>query len=110
LNAHSFIEFVNKFVDSLPADRSYVFVFDNSPAHRARMTIQFLYSLGERFAIEFLPTYSPELNAIETCWRITRHDVTDSNIFREIEDLKDGIGTYLDNNIFSLNQSNYLVR
>ncbi|GEM_PF-2586358 len=52
--------------------------------------------------IEFLPVYSPQLNAIETCWKIIGHEVTNSNLFGSLENLKAGIETYLQENIFSL--------
>jgi len=110
LNAHSFIQFVMKFTDSLPKDRRYVFIMDNASAHKAKVAIESLSSLGERFIIEFLPPYSPKFNAIETCWKTTRHEVTNSNLFQNIDDLKNGIEEFLDNHIFSLNPSNYLVR
>ena len=110
LNAHSFIEFMKKLENYLPKGKKYVIIIDNGPCHKAKISKEFLCSLGENFNIEFLPPYSPQLNAIETCWKITRHEVTNSTIYKTVDDLKSGIESFLDGHFFSLNVSNYLVR
>lgn len=110
LNSKSFCNFVQKLKHCLSKNKRYVFILDNGPCHKSKMTKQFLSSLGKRFYIEFLPPYSPQLNAIETCWKTTRHEVTNSNVFNSIEDLKEGIETFLEKQPFRLNVSNYLIR
>ena len=60
--------------------------------------------------IEFLPTYSPQLNCIETCWKIIRYNVTNSNLFNTIDDLTEGIEIFLTEYFFTLNPTNYLIR
>ena len=109
LNAKSFIEFLKKLMTKLPK-KKYVFVLDNAPAHKAKITMQYLEQLGENIYIEFIPPYSPQLNCIETCWKILRHDVTSSNFFKTLEVLKKGVEQFLDNHLFTLNPSNYLSR
>jgi transposase len=109
LNASAFIEFLKKFTTYLPKGK-YVFILDNAPAHRAKVTREFLVSLGENFSHEYLPPYSPQLNCIETCWKITRHEVTNANFFRKIDNLKQGVEMFLDEHFFMLNPSNYLSR
>jgi len=71
---------------------------------------EFLYSLGENIFIEFLPPYSPQLNCIETCWKIIRYNVTNSNWFQSIENLQAGVEEFLQGYFFMLNPSNYLIR
>ncbi|MBU0758037.1 MAG: IS630 family transposase [Nanoarchaeota archaeon] len=110
LNAHSFLEFMKRFVATLDKTKKYVFVFDNGPAHKAKMSKEYLYSLGENIFIEFLPPYSPQLNCIETCWKIIRYNVTNSNFFQTIEILKAGIEQFLKGYFFMLIPSNYLSR
>ena len=109
LNADCFINFVKRLLSSLPEGK-YVFVLDNAPAHKAKKTKEFLKSLGGDFAIEYLPPYSPQLNCIETCWKITRHEVTSSNYFKNIDTLKLGVETFIDKTNFMLKSSNYLSR
>lgn len=110
LNAHSFLEFMNRFVTTLEKNKKYVFILDNGPAHRAKMSKDFLYSLGENIFIEFIPPYSPQLNCIETCWKVIRHNVTNSNCFETIESLKNGVEEFLGGHFFTLKPSNYLIR
>lgn len=110
LNADYFISFINNFVKTLDKNQKYVFIFDNAPAHKAKKSKEFLDSLGENIFVEFLPPYSPQLNCIEICWRIIRHQVTSSNFFKKIELLKLGIDNFLEKYNFMLNSPNYLSR
>lgn len=110
LNSITFIDFVKRFVATLDKQRKYVFILDNAPAHRAKRTKEFFATLGENTFIEFLPPYSPQLNCIETCWKIIRHAVTNSNLFKSIIDLKGGVEQFLNCHIFSLVPTNYLTR
>jgi len=109
LNAHAFIDFMQRFVATLDKNKKYIFVFDNAPAHKAKISKKYLKTIENVF-IEFLPPYSPQLNCIETCWKIIRHDVTNSNLFQTIDCLKTGIEQFLEENFFMLNSSKYLVR
>ena len=109
LNAHSFIEFLKKLISTLPKGK-YLFIIDNAPAHKARITREYLDSLGDNFLYEYLPPYSPQLNCIETCWKITRHDVTSANFFKTIDVLKKGVETFLNEYEFALEPTNYLSR
>lgn len=110
LNAQAFREFIGRFVKTLDTNKKYIFVFDNGPAHTAKKSRAFLDNLGENIHIEFLPTYSPQLNCIETCWKIIRYNVTNSNWFPTIPDLKEGIEQFLDGHFFTLKTTNYLTR
>ena len=109
LNAHYFVEFMKRFTKTLDKNKKYVFIFDNASSHKAKMSLKFLYSLENVF-IEFLPPYSPQLNCIETCWKIVKYNVTNSNFFQTIIDLKLGVEKFLDENSFTLVPSNYLSR
>ncbi len=110
LNAHFFIQFLQRFITTLNPNKKYVFILDNAPAHKAKKTIEFIKSISKNIYIEFLPPYSPQLNCIEICWRIIRHDVTSSNFFKSIEKLKGGVEMFIDETFVMLNSSNYLSR
>lgn len=110
LNAHYFIEFMTRFVKTLDKNKKYVFVFDNAPAHKAKISQKYLNSLRKNIFIEFLPPYSPQLNCIETSWKTIRYDVTNSNWFQTIESLKQGIEQFLEGYFFKLNPTHYLAR
>jgi len=49
-------------------NRPLVAVLDNGAIHRSRLTTR---ALAQRpwLTLEWLPTYAPELNHIERCWR-----------------------------------------
>lgn len=108
LNSTSFIAYMKRFVGYLPKNKKFLFIFDNAPAHKSKMSKDFLKSLGDRFSIEFLPPYSPQLNAIESCWKIIKFEVTYSNVFKSLEDLKKGVEEFLEGYFFRFNLSNYL--
>jgi transposase len=110
LNANYFIQFIKNFVKTLDKNQKYVFIFDNAPAHKAKKSKEFLASLGENIFVEYLPPYSPQLNRIEICWRIIRHQVTSSNFFKTIDVLKRGVEQFLDGYNFMLKSPNYLSR
>ena len=110
LNADYFIQFIKNFVKTLDKNKKYVFIFDNAPAHKAKKSKEFLATLEDNIFIEFLPPYSPQLNCIEICWRIVRHQVTSSNFFKTIQILKQGIDQFLGGYNFMLQSGNYLSR
>jgi len=110
LNAHFFVQFLQRFITTLDPDKKYVFILDNAPAHKAKMTKEYINSVSENIFIEYLPPYSPQLNCIETCWKITRHEVTSSNFFKTIDELKQGIEKFLEETFFMLNPPTYLSR
>jgi len=47
LNAHSFIEFLKKFMQTLDLSKKYIFILDNAPAHKAKMTKKFIESFSD---------------------------------------------------------------
>lgn len=110
LNTTSFIDYMKRFVATLDKSKKYVFILDNAPAHKSKKSREYLNSLEKNIFIEFIPPYSPQLNCIETCWKIVRYNVTNSNFFKTIEDLTAGVEEFLKNYFFTLNPSNYLAR
>ena len=61
LNAHSFVDFMNRFVTTLNKRKKYVFVLDNGPCHKAKMTQRFFSIAGRElchriFTALFTPT------------------------------------------------------
>ncbi len=43
-------------------------VWDRLPAHRSRITQDFIASQGDRLSVQYLPAYAPELNPVEYIW------------------------------------------
>lgn len=83
---------------------------DNASYHKSAKTRKFIESEYKNVALEFFPPYCPELNPTETCWKITRANVTNSTYFNSIEDMKEELNKFFSKHIFMLNLSNYLCR
>ena len=107
LNSITFKAFLSSFTDTLSSKKNYVFLLDNVGYHKTKCITNYLKKFPN-IKVEYYPTYSPELNAIETCWKITRANVTNSTYFTTIEEMQTAIENFLDNHFFMLNLSNYL--
>ena len=106
-NSLTYKAFLSDFIDSLDKNKKYVFIFDNAAYHKTDVIKNYLKKFLN-IKIIFLPPYCPELNPIETCWKITRHDVTNSNYFPTIEKLKERLESFWQRYNFTLNFTNYL--
>jgi transposase len=60
--------------------------------------------------VEHIPPYSPELNPIETCWRVTKNVVTKSQYFRTIDDLQVALEEFWNTYKFRQQFITYLCR
>lgn len=75
---------------------------DNAPWHKKAYRLIEKEKLPEyediRGKIELmtLPPYSPDLNPIEQCWRVTRREVTHNRYFRDLEELETKLEHYFD--------------
>ncbi len=67
VNAVEFIDFLDK-IRSHHKNRKVVVVTDRAPVHRAGIVEDFLERHKKRFALYYLPSYSPELNPDESVW------------------------------------------
>jgi transposase len=43
-------------------------VWDRLSAHKSKLTRQYIADQGDRFVVEYLPGYAPELNPVEYIW------------------------------------------
>ena len=108
MNTVTYLAFLSEFIEHLPKGK-YVFVFDNASYHKSS-TIRKYLAQFLNISVEFLPTYSPELNPTETCWKIIRGNVTNSTYFSNLESMQESIENFLDGHFFMLNLPNYLCR
>jgi transposase len=70
-------DFIIECVDEVAASiqRATVLVFDNAPWHTAKNVTDKMAEWEEKgLFIFYLPTYSPNLNPIETLWRKMKHE------------------------------------
>ena len=65
-NQKSFVKFLNKL---LKRWRKVCLFVDNGPCHHGEIVNACLHSHKKTFRMFNFPTYSPELNPIEQCWK-----------------------------------------
>ena len=70
-----------------PTRRRVVIIADNAKYHHGRMHKEWRDRNSRRFALEFLPPYSPELNPIERVWKLTRRQATHNCYFPTLNDI-----------------------
>lgn len=72
-NGETFWSFLKEFRDAHSAGRRRIItISDNAGYHHSRLHKPWRDELAARFALDFLPPYSPELNPIERVWKLTR--------------------------------------
>ena len=108
MNSLTYKAFLSDFIEQL-SNRKYVFLFDNAPYHKSSTIKKYLAQFAN-ISVEFFPPYSPELNPTETCWKLTRANVTNSTFYSDLDSMQEGIEKFLDRHFFMLNVSNYLCR
>lgn len=65
-------------------ERQVILVLDNDKAHKAKVVQRLLVKHNHRIRIEWLPTYSPELNPQEDIWQHMRRRVTHNYYFEDM--------------------------
>lgn len=72
--------------------RPLVLVLDNYSVHKSALVQEEVSSLAAaNVHLFFLPSYSPELSAIEPIWQTLKHHEMRERSFSSIRDLKDGV-------------------
>ena len=85
-NGETFYRFM-KYLRRLTARSSkrIVVIADNAKFHHAKLHKDWREECRERFCLEFLPPYSPDLNPIERVWKFTRRQATHNRYFPHLE-------------------------
>ena len=87
-NSETFFMFLKQLRSiSCHAGRRVFLIADNARYHHGLLHKQWRQSCSDRFSIEFLPPYSPELNPIERVWKLTRHLAIHNRYFPSLEDI-----------------------
>jgi transposase len=67
--------------------RQMVVITDNARYHHARLHRDWRQQEAERFRLDFLPPYSPELNPTERVWKLTRRLCVHNRHFPSLDDV-----------------------
>ena len=91
-NAMTFLGFLKhlRLVSSHSA-RRVVVIIDNARYHHATLHKEYREKNRDRFSLEFLPPYSPELNPIERLWKLTRRLATHNQYFQTLTDIMEAV-------------------
>lgn len=108
-NSLIFRHFLRKFIKTLDSDNKYVFILDNVGYHKTQTVLNLLNEFSF-IKVEYLPTYSPELNPIETCWKVSKNNVTKSQYFPNIETMQEALESFWSKHIFMQEFITYLCR
>lgn len=109
-NSLTFLNFLRRFIRTLSRKKKYVFILDNVGYHKTQPVRNLLREYESFIEVEYLPPYSPELNPIETCWKVTKNAVTKSQHFPSIDAMQDALESFWERHIFMQNFITYLCR
>ena len=86
----------------LEKGQKFVLVLDNAPWHKKAIRLIWKEKHSDyadiRESVDYLslPSYSPDLNPIEQCWRTTRREVTHNRYFGTLDDLQSKLDGYFE--------------
>lgn len=107
-NSFTFGCFLENLFAWLEPSKKYVFILDNAGWHKTCVIKDLFEEHKDQVAVEFIPPYSPELNPIETCWKVTKNAVTKSQHFTTIESMQEALENFWDKHIFTQKFMRYL--
>jgi putative transposase len=109
-NSLTFRHFLRTFIGRLSRKNKYVFILDNAGFHKTQTVQNLLKEYSSFVSVEFLPPYSPELNPIETNWKVTKNAVTKSQYFPNIDAMQEALEKFWQKHFFMQNFITYLCR
>lgn len=70
-----------------------IVISDNAKFHHALLHKPWREKVAPRFALDYLPPYSPELNPIERVWKLTRRSCLHNRYFGQLSELIEDVET-----------------
>ena len=91
-NAMTFLSFLKHLrLVSCHSKRRVVVIIDNARYHHAALHKDYRSRNQDKFSLEFLPPYSPELNPIERLWKLIRRLATHNQYFQSLTDIVEAL-------------------
>ena len=109
-NSLTFKHFLRTLFEKLDKKKKYVLILDNAAFHKTQCIKKLLDEYSSQISVEHIPPYSPELNPIETCWKVTKNNVTKSQYFEKIDEMQEALENFWEEHIFTQNFMRYLCR
>lgn len=94
LTFHGFLRRLRRV--SSRSGRRVVVITDNARYHHAKLHQEWRKQHADRFALDFLPPYSPELNPIERLWKLTRRSCLHNLYFPALNDVITAVESQFD--------------
>lgn len=85
--AKTFTDFLEKVLQAHP-HRKIIIITDKAPPHTAGLVTEFQEKHSKRFAIYYLPPYSPDLNPDEQVWNYLKNNKIKTHTAQTINQLK----------------------
>ena len=96
-NGETFWNFLKKLRKaSCHSGRQVVVITDNARYHHAKLHKKYREDCANRFSLDFLPPYSPDLNPIERVWKLTRRCCTHNVYFPTLGRIANVVETKFD--------------
>jgi putative transposase len=108
-NSLTFKHFLRQLFETLDKNKKYVLIMDNNGFHKTSCIKKFIAEF-ENIAVEPISPYSPELNPIETCWKVSKNTVTKSQYFENIDQMQEALENFWAEHIFTQDFIGYLCR
>jgi len=108
-NSLTFKHFLRYVFEKLDKNKRYILVKDNAGFHKTSCIKNFIAQYPN-ITVESIPPYSPELNPIETCWKVTKNAVTKSQYFQNIDLMQEALEDFWAEHIFTQDFMRYLCR
>jgi transposase len=87
-NAETFMKFLKQLRKaSCHSGKTVVIISDNARYHHAKLHKEYREDCNDRFKLDFLPPYSPDLNPIERVWKLTRRCCTHNTYFPSLKNV-----------------------
>lgn len=81
---------------SCQSGKKSIVISDNARYHHAKLHKEYRDNCADRFVLDFLPPYSPDLNPIERVWKLTRKCCTHNEYFSTLESIANVVETKFD--------------
>ena len=107
-NSLTFRHFLRELFKRINMKKKYALIPDNAGFHKTQCVKKLLEEYSTQISVEYIPPYSPELNTIETCWKVTKNIVTKSQYFPTIEELQKALENFWTEHIFTQKFIRYL--
>lgn len=88
IKSEQIIEFLKHLLRYIEGD--ILLIWDRLPAHRSKITQQFIRDQKGRLEIDYLPPYAPELNPVEYIWAHCKHHELPNVCAKNLWDLSEG--------------------